>query len=128
MAEGVRPEDYCDEPAEDDFGEIIKCRSEDATPQTRAHTPSLTPGLPFTITVRVRRCSLCLLVLSLSTTPPSGSNQEERQSLSPHGSISSAYNEVNRAKSVPGESGVRGGGPSRHVGMSRRRWRFYLPL
>ncbi|KAF3706398.1 hypothetical protein EXN66_Car022090 [Channa argus] len=27
MAEGVRPEDYCDEPAEDEFGEIIKCRS-----------------------------------------------------------------------------------------------------
>ncbi|XP_062236415.1 dystrophin isoform X4 [Platichthys flesus] len=29
MAEGVRPEDYCDEPAEDDFGEIIKCRSDE---------------------------------------------------------------------------------------------------
>lgn len=27
MAEGVRPEDYCDEPVEDEFGEIIKCRS-----------------------------------------------------------------------------------------------------
>lgn len=23
----MRPEDYCDEPAEDEFGEIIKCRS-----------------------------------------------------------------------------------------------------
>ncbi|XP_060923329.1 dystrophin-like [Limanda limanda] len=31
MAEAVRPEDYCDEPAEDDFGEIIKCRSADMT-------------------------------------------------------------------------------------------------
>ncbi|XP_067349213.1 dystrophin isoform X7 [Channa argus] len=29
MAEGVRPEDYCDEPAEDEFGEIIKCRSDE---------------------------------------------------------------------------------------------------
>ncbi|KAM6958012.1 dystrophin isoform 1-T1 [Tautogolabrus adspersus] len=29
MAEGVRPEDYCDEPVEDDFGEIIKCRSDE---------------------------------------------------------------------------------------------------
>ncbi|KAK1876697.1 Protein spire like 2 [Dissostichus eleginoides] len=27
MAEGVRPEDYCNEPVEDEFGEIIKCRS-----------------------------------------------------------------------------------------------------
>lgn len=27
MAEGVRPEDYCDEPVDDEFGEIIKCRS-----------------------------------------------------------------------------------------------------
>lgn len=27
MAEAVRPEDYCDEPVEDEFGEIIKCRS-----------------------------------------------------------------------------------------------------
>ncbi|MEQ2292557.1 hypothetical protein AMECASPLE_024279 [Ameca splendens] len=27
MAEGVHPEDYCDEPVEDEFGEIIKCRS-----------------------------------------------------------------------------------------------------
>ncbi|XP_044044305.1 dystrophin isoform X16 [Siniperca chuatsi] len=29
MAEGVRPEDYCDEPVEDEFGEIIKCRSDE---------------------------------------------------------------------------------------------------
>ncbi|KAJ4924237.1 hypothetical protein JOQ06_000477 [Pogonophryne albipinna] len=28
MAEGVRPEDYCNEPVEDEFGEIIKCRSD----------------------------------------------------------------------------------------------------
>ncbi|MED6235572.1 hypothetical protein ATANTOWER_029255 [Ataeniobius toweri] len=27
MAEGVPPENYCDEPVEDEFGEIIKCRS-----------------------------------------------------------------------------------------------------
>ncbi|XP_004086056.1 dystrophin isoform X2 [Oryzias latipes] len=29
MAEGARPEDYCDEPGEDDFGEIIKSRSDE---------------------------------------------------------------------------------------------------
>ncbi|XP_013881860.1 dystrophin [Austrofundulus limnaeus] len=29
MAEGASPEDYCDEPAEDEFGEIIKCRSDE---------------------------------------------------------------------------------------------------
>ncbi|KAM9836007.1 dystrophin-like [Aulostomus maculatus] len=29
MAEGVRPEDYCDELVEDEFGEIIKCRSDE---------------------------------------------------------------------------------------------------
>ncbi|XP_034072729.1 dystrophin isoform X5 [Gymnodraco acuticeps] len=29
MAEGVRPEDYCNEPVEDEFGEIIKCRSDE---------------------------------------------------------------------------------------------------
>uniref|UniRef100_A0A7N6BWN2 Dystrophin n=1 Tax=Anabas testudineus TaxID=64144 RepID=A0A7N6BWN2_ANATE len=29
MAEGVRPEDYCDEPVEDEFGEIIKSRSDE---------------------------------------------------------------------------------------------------
>ncbi|XP_035481958.2 dystrophin isoform X3 [Scophthalmus maximus] len=29
MAEGVRPEDYCDEPVDDEFGEIIKCRSDE---------------------------------------------------------------------------------------------------
>ncbi|KAF6730406.1 Dystrophin [Oryzias melastigma] len=29
MAEGARPEDYCDEPAEDEFGEIIKSRSDE---------------------------------------------------------------------------------------------------
>ncbi|XP_028281420.1 dystrophin isoform X2 [Parambassis ranga] len=29
MAEAVRPEDYCDEPVEDEFGEIIKCRSDE---------------------------------------------------------------------------------------------------
>ncbi|XP_077439439.1 dystrophin isoform X3 [Vanacampus margaritifer] len=29
MAEGVRPEDYCDEVLEDEFGEIIKCRSDE---------------------------------------------------------------------------------------------------
>ncbi|XP_030603146.1 dystrophin isoform X3 [Archocentrus centrarchus] len=29
MAESVRPEDYCDEPVEDEFGEIIKCRSDE---------------------------------------------------------------------------------------------------
>ncbi|XP_075333549.1 dystrophin isoform X3 [Odontesthes bonariensis] len=29
MAEGVRPKDYCDEPVEDEFGEIIKCRSDE---------------------------------------------------------------------------------------------------
>ncbi|XP_068446612.1 dystrophin isoform X5 [Clinocottus analis] len=29
MAEAVRPEDYCDEPAEDEFGEIIKSRSDE---------------------------------------------------------------------------------------------------
>ncbi|XP_028324112.1 dystrophin isoform X3 [Gouania willdenowi] len=27
--EAVRPEDYCDEPVEDEFGEIIKCRSDE---------------------------------------------------------------------------------------------------
>ncbi|KAM3857230.1 dystrophin [Diretmus argenteus] len=29
MAEAVRPEDYCDEAVEDEFGEIIKCRSDE---------------------------------------------------------------------------------------------------
>ncbi|XP_019713008.1 dystrophin-like [Hippocampus comes] len=29
MAEAVRPEDYCDEALEDEFGEIIKCRSDE---------------------------------------------------------------------------------------------------
>ncbi|XP_061571903.1 dystrophin isoform X2 [Cololabis saira] len=29
MAESVRPEDYCDEPVEDEFGEIIKSRSDE---------------------------------------------------------------------------------------------------
>ncbi|XP_029306035.1 LOW QUALITY PROTEIN: dystrophin [Cottoperca gobio] len=29
MAEGVRPEDYCNEPVEDEFGEIIKSRSDE---------------------------------------------------------------------------------------------------
>ncbi|KAM6893658.1 dystrophin [Xenentodon cancila] len=29
MAESVRPEDYCAEPVEDEFGEIIKCRSDE---------------------------------------------------------------------------------------------------
>ncbi|KAM4602180.1 dystrophin [Polymixia lowei] len=29
MAEAVRPEDYCDETVEDEFGEIIKCRSDE---------------------------------------------------------------------------------------------------
>ncbi|XP_040028637.2 dystrophin isoform X7 [Gasterosteus aculeatus] len=29
MAEAVRPEDYCNEPVEDEFGEIIKCRSDE---------------------------------------------------------------------------------------------------
>ncbi|XP_053728438.1 dystrophin isoform X6 [Synchiropus splendidus] len=29
MAEGVRPEDFCDELVEDEFGEIIKCRSDE---------------------------------------------------------------------------------------------------
>ncbi|XP_057685973.1 dystrophin isoform X3 [Corythoichthys intestinalis] len=29
MAEAVRPEDYCDEVLEDEFGEIIKCRSDE---------------------------------------------------------------------------------------------------